>query len=196
MPIFVRHAAALAAGLLLSACGAGAGDGAAPPDTAAATRPADTAGAQAAPAEPAALSASGFGPAQFGATPEEANAALGGNIRLGTDAAPCHVLDIRGMDGVRLMVVDGRVVRADLEGPRVATDRGARVGDSEARVRALHGDLRSMPHKYTKGKYLVALPLAPADTMRRLVFETDSAGTVTAIRGGLFPQVEWVERCG
>ena len=99
------------------------------------------------------------------------------------------------MPGVGLMVVDGRVVRADVDSAAPATDRGARVGDTEARVRELHGAVRSMPHKYGNGKYLVALPLAPADTLHRLVFETDSAGTVTTMRGGLYPQVEWVEGC-
>jgi hypothetical protein len=75
----------------------------------------------------------------------------------------------------------------------VATDDGARVGDSEAAIDSLYGaGVQRRPHKYTDGRYLI-VP-SPRDSALRLVFETDGA-RVTRFRAGRLPQVEWVEGC-
>lgn len=119
------------------------------------------------------------------------------------DAAPA---------GVRVMVEDGAVTRVDvLRGRTIATEEGARIGDSEARIDSLYeGRVERRPHKYTDGAYLIvradtARPLpevtepgaTPPNTRSdfRLVFETDGA-RVTQYRAGLFPAVEYVEGCG
>src|SRR5688572_3500789 len=54
-----------------------------------------------------------------------------------------------------VMFVDGLVARVDVIGGSIATEAGARVGDAEARIRALYPDARVEPHKYTDGHYLV-----------------------------------------
>jgi hypothetical protein len=101
----------------------------------------------------------------------------------------------RAPAGVAFMVVDGRVARVDVDSGAAATAEGARVGDSEERVRALYaGRVAVTPHKYTDGHYLTVRPAAPADSGHRLVFETDGK-RVTEYRAGQLPAVEWVEGC-
>lgn len=119
------------------------------------------------------------------------------------DAAPA---------GVRVMVEGGAVTRVDvLRGRTIATEEGARIGDSVARIDSLYkGRVEHRPHKYTDGAYLIvradtARPLpevtepgaTPPNTRSdfRLVFETDG-GRVTQYRAGLLPAVEYVEGCG
>ena len=77
------------------------------------------------------------------------------------------------------------------------TDRGARIGDTQARIEQLYrGRVVAMPAKYDpRGKYLVVRPIPPADSSRRIVFETDSTTRVTRYRVGREPEVEWVEGC-
>jgi hypothetical protein len=108
----------------------------------------------------------------------------------------CGFVQPRGApDGVTLMVENGRVVRADVTSGSAKTAEGAGIGDTEARILELYPGLRSGPHKYTPGSYLVVLPNAPADTLHRYVFETDGV-RVTRFRAGVFPPVEYVEGCG
>lgn len=97
--------------------------------------------------------------------------------------------------GVRLMVERDTLVRIDVDSNLVATDSGARVGDSEAAVIArYHGQLRVEPHKYTgpEGHYLIFSPIG--DTLHRIIFETDGK-RVTTMRSGRRPAVEYVEGC-
>jgi hypothetical protein len=93
------------------------------------------------------------------------------------------------------MVEGGRLVRIEVREGATPTAEGARIGDTEERVLSLYPDARRMPQKYTSGSYLVVLPDAPGDTLSRYVFETDSQ-RVTGYRAGVFPPVEYVERCG
>jgi len=95
--------------------------------------------------------------------------------------------------GVSIMAEGRRIVRADVRSGDTATPEGARIGDTEQRILLLYPSARRVPHKYTAGSYLVVLP-APADTLRRYVFETDGE-RVTVFRAGLYPPVEYVEGC-
>lgn len=56
------------------------------------------------------------------------------------------------------------------------------------------GFVEVQPHKYTDGHDLVITPRNPADSTLRIVFETDGQ-KVKAFRGGLVPQVQYVEGC-
>lgn len=174
-----------AAGLLLAACTTRD----VPADRAASRPPADTAPA-AHPAD-STPSPTGWqvgprsaGPVQFGVTP-----ASGGD--------GCHYTVPAGAPaGLRFMAEAGHIVRADVDSGGPATDRGARVGMSEADILRLYPEgLRSMPHKYEPaGHYLVFTPPG-ADSGFRVVFETDGQ-RVTTYRAGVEPAVEYVERCG
>ena len=102
----------------------------------------------------------------------------------------CVYAKVPAAPGLLVMLFAGKVVRLDVISAGIATVRGARVGDTEQRVRELYPDLQTEPHKYTDGHYLVV----DSNPGRRLVFETDGA-RVTRYRAGAVPQVDWVEGC-
>jgi hypothetical protein len=194
----------------LCACGSGDEDGAkaaadstasasAPPPSATTPAPAPAPAPAGDPADPArwALRADGVGPVRVGMTVAEANDALGGGLDRTSGLEACdYVRPKAGPAGVSLMVENGRVVRVDVrDSARVSTSAGVLPGESEARVREAYPGVRVQPHKYDdRGHYMVVIPGAPADTLHRLVFETDGT-KVTSMRGGLFPAVEYVEGC-
>ena len=96
----------------------------------------------------------------------------------------------RGFRDVSFMFTDGTLARIDVTGKSYSTAEGARVGDTEARLKRLYKNrVVVTPHKYTDGHYL---------TVKRgkfaYVFETDGK-RVTQFRAGKFPEVEYVEGC-
>lgn len=137
----------------------------------------------------------GVGPVRVGTTADVAMQALGSKYEPTAEPA-CEIISSSNLPrGVSLMAVDGRVVRVDVTEGTTATAAGARIGDTEARVRELYGArVQEMPHKYTDGEYLVVRAAEPADSALRIVFETDGQ-KVLRYRSGTEPQVEWVEGC-
>jgi hypothetical protein len=108
----------------------------------------------------------------------------------------CNYVFVDGApDSVLFMVEGRRLVRIDVLGGATTTLEGAQVGDTEAHILQLYPTTSRTPHKYTDGFYLIVIPGAPADTMHRYVFETDGH-QVTMYRAGIYPPVEYVERCG
>ena len=93
--------------------------------------------------------------------------------------------------------VDGRPVEVDIgDKSRITTQEGAKIGDTEARIKALYPNVEVTGHKYVpKGHYLMVKPTDPKLANYRLIFETDG-DRVTYIRSGRLPEVEWLERCG
>jgi hypothetical protein len=110
----------------------------------------------------------------------------------------CAYLAVAGIPaGMRTMWVAATLARIDIGAPKLATDRGAKIGDKAAKIESLYrGRVTTMPAKYDpRGKYLVIHPPPFADSTRRIVFETDSTTRVTRYRVGREPEVEWVEGC-
>lgn len=142
------------------------------------------------------LRADGIGPLRVGMTVAEADRAVGGLDRTAGLEACDYVRPKRGPAGVSFMVEEGRIARVDVgDSARVMTVAGIRPGESETAARQAYPQARVQPHKYDdRGHYLVVLPAAPADTLHRIVFETDGR-VVTTMRGGLYPAVEYVEGC-
>ncbi|MFA6165505.1 MAG: hypothetical protein WC700_02740 [Gemmatimonadaceae bacterium] len=144
------------------------------------------------------LSARGFGPLVAGTTAVDAIQATGGRLSLPPAASPgqCEYATWDAAPaGVKVMFEDGVLVRIDVIAPGIATEEGLAVGNSAARADSLYGaTAMRRPHKYEEGEYLIVQPLAPADTMHRLVVEV-VGGTVTRFQVGRFPQVEYVEGC-
>ena len=140
----------------------------------------------------------GLGPLVVGATFAEASGALGGALAraANSDTLACDYARWRGGPvGVTVMVDSGRVARVEVDSGTIATAEGARIGDDEARIRALYpGRVTKSPHKYTDGHYLTVRPAQASDTTHLIVFETDGQ-TVLRYRGGRKPQVEYVESC-
>jgi hypothetical protein len=137
----------------------------------------------------------GWGPIRAGASVADARAALGGQLPEPANRECDHVRPTSGPQGVLIMTVGGQVARVEVRDTTVATAAGARVGDTEARINTLYpGRVQTSPHKYVDGHYLVVRRGAGADSVYRLVFETDGQ-RVTRYRGGRLPEVEWVEGC-
>lgn len=98
-------------------------------------------------------------------------------------------------DGVNVMVVNGKIARIDVDTGAVTTEDGAKIGDSEDRLRSIYGDeLTVEPHKYIEAGHYMTVLGDSASAGKALVFETDGK-QVTSFRAGRLPEVKWVEGC-
>lgn len=144
------------------------------------------------------VTATGYGALRVGMNVRNAATALGSPepSMVGLDTACAYPKFDNQPSGMRIMVVRGNVVRLEIDSSSIATGLGARVGDSESRVKDLYGSrVVVQPHKYdSTGHYLIVKPIPPTNAGFELVFETDS-GRVTKYRAGRLPEVEWVEGC-
>lgn len=187
----MRHPAALLLAILLSACGKTHSDRTQQREPSVARTGRDTVWR---------VSFDALGPIRTGSPLAAFRAAVGAPPRSGSapGSEGCEYVGIpeSALTGdVRFMVVNDTVVRVDVDSASVTTIWGDRVGDAEAAVLARHrGGIRVEPHKYTgpEGHYLIVDP--SADTLHRLIFETDGR-RVTRYRAGLRPYVDWVEGC-
>ena len=142
------------------------------------------------------VSSDRFGPVRVGMTLPQASKALG--VRVGRDAGSdgdgCYYASPEsGYEGVAFMMSGPRIVRIDVRSSRYATDRGARVGDSEARIKRLYkGEYKVSRHKYFEaGRYI---EVEVKGGRYSIIFETDGK-RVTTYRVGRPEQVGYVERC-
>lgn len=184
MSLIGRRARALAAGVWALACGCQ-------------SRPADTAGApMGAAAAHWSVTLEAAGPVRFGMTAAEASAAVGaapGNTAP-ADSACSYWLPQGAPAGLRFMLENGIVVRADVDSAGVTTIGDLRVGSPvESVVVALGPSLQVSPHKYQWEVGWRSLSFSD-DSTHRLVFEVDSH-VVRTWRAGLLPAVEYVEGC-
>lgn len=144
-----------------------------------------------------AVSGDGFAGVKFGMKVADAERALGHRLKsLGEAEGNCSYVEPEGAyKGLAFMVLDGVIARLDVqETSDIATDAGAKIGDSEQHVLELYkGRTRVEPHHYTgpQGHYVLVLG---SDGKAQIVFETD-AGKVVSYRAGRQPEVEWVEGC-
>ena len=148
-------------------------------------------------AEPWTIRVDGVGPIRYGMALADARAALRDSLIVTPPAGECGFTVPRGAPaGVRFMVEQGKIVRVDVDSSGVRTAAGAEVGMSEADARGRYPvGLRVQPHKYdTKGRYQVLQVTQPADSARRLIFETDGQ-RVVRYRAGITPAVQYVEGC-
>jgi hypothetical protein len=98
-------------------------------------------------------------------------------------------------EGVSVMVVRGKIARIDVDTGSVTTEEGAKIGDTEDRIKSIYGeDLQIQPHKYITGGHYLIVPGDSASAGKAIVFETDGQH-VTMFRGGRQPEVQWVEGC-
>ena len=135
----------------------------------------------------------GFGPVKVGMKVSAASKALGipfTELEKGND---CHYANPKRLfKDVGFMVVNGRIARIDVDTRGYATVAGAKIGDTEARIRRLYkGKVAVSPHKYTDGHYLT---VQVNGGKFGIVFETDGK-RVTYIRAGKSPEFGYVEGC-
>ncbi len=146
-----------------------------------------------------AVTDSGAGVLRIGMTRDQLALDLHASVPKHTRAdSGCAYLAIPGIPaGMRTMWVAATLARIDVGAAKLTTDRGAKIGDKQKKIDTLYrGRISAMPAKYDpRGKYLIVRPAPPADSSRRIVFETDSSTKVTRFRVGREPEVEWVEGC-
>lgn len=143
------------------------------------------------------IRASGWGRIHFGMTVDEMQHVRPDLVIHAKAEETCYHVraggdTLGGRPGILLMIVDERVVRVEVDDTVTITAAGARVGDTEERIKQLYpGQVHSQPHKYVDGHYLIVYG---GDGAYRIVFETDGT-RVTRYRAGRYPEVEWIEGC-
>ncbi len=148
------------------------------------------------PATSWAVTENGIGKLRAGMTVADAKAAYPSFSVPAGDPSACSYAKMNGLpSGVAVMVEAGKVARVEVRSGSVATSTGARIGDTEAKIKSLYpNQVAVTPHKYeATGHYLTVTPSGSANN--RIIFETDGK-RVTNYRAGARPQVEYVERCG
>jgi len=146
------------------------------------------------------LNEDGLGPVQIGMTLDEAVSM--GLLNERPDIKPaCDFVYPAVGSGVPsdagVMVVKGKVARIDVDTGSVTTEDGAKIGDTEDRVKSIYGeDLEVRPHKFIEGGHYLVVKGDSASAGKEIVFETDAGGKVIMFRAGRVPEVEWVEGCG
>ena len=140
----------------------------------------------------------GIGPIRAGMTVAEAAQAMGGGFGAppGYNGGCGYAALTKAPRGLAVMLENNKVARVEIRSGSIPTSVGAKIGDTEARIKSLYGArVTSTPAKYDpKGHYLTVTP-TDKNAPYRIVFETDGK-VVTNYRSGQLPAVEYVERCG
>ena len=141
-----------------------------------------------------------LGPVTLGMTVEEAVAASGLALsqdfgRASTDNC-YYVTAGAALPGVAFMVVDGAVVRVEINAPSViATRSGVRIGTPESSVREVYPDnIQQANDAVSEGQALAFVPNDEADADYRIYFAIDG-GEVSSYRLGIRPAVDNLLGC-
>lgn len=140
------------------------------------------------------LSFSSFGPVKVGMTVRQASKAMGVPLvrEQGYEETCYYVSPKSGFKDVAFMVTNGRIARIDITEKGHATNRGAKVGDTEARIRSLYrGMVKVSKHPYVDGHYL---RVDMKGGRFSIIFETDGK-RVTSFRAGKAEEVGYIEGC-
>lgn len=143
------------------------------------------------------LGMGGIGPIRAGMTVEQVLALADfPGIERKQAAGECWYLRYHGGGSdFDLMIIGDKVVRVELKGTsKLHTFSGARIGTTESALAAMYGaGLDVQPHKYDPAGHTITLKSSGGDFGLR--FET-SGGKVTAIQGGPWEHLNYVEGCG
>jgi hypothetical protein len=136
----------------------------------------------------------GVGPVKIGMTLAELSATLHQELskeEFGSDN--CIYVHAQGHDSLSFMIIDGRLVRVDVDARGVSTSTGIQVGDAEAQVRKVYGPrVKVTAHQYVdSGHYLT---VRSADGLYGVRFVTDK-GKITAFYAGKYDAIQYVEGC-
>lgn len=136
----------------------------------------------------------GIGSLRAGMSLDEAQVVMRNGLVVPAKLEACDYIKPRtGLEGVAIMVENETVSRVDITSRDIATVAGARIGDTEEKIKSLYaGQVQVKPHKYTDGHYLVVTQKGGGNN--RIVFETDGK-KVLRYRSGRLPAVEYVEGC-
>jgi hypothetical protein len=133
----------------------------------------------------------GFGRLKVGLTRAKIERRTGRRLRFAYNTGSCAIWSIRGVRGLGIMTIRGRLARVDAHRGTWRTSEGIQIGDTEQEIRERYPRLRTAPHPYVPdGQYLIV-----RGAKRRVVFETDGNDRVTSFRGGRVPPVMYIEGC-
>lgn len=141
------------------------------------------------------VTAAGIGGVRAGMSVEEANVILGNSLAIPAKLQECdYVRPKTTPTNLTFMVEKNEISRVEIRpGSDISTVAGAKIGDSEDRIKSLYPGVEVRPAKYDSGHTLVVTPKGGGNN--RIVFETDGK-KVTKYRSGRLPAVEYVEGCG
>ena len=103
----------------------------------------------------------GIGSVQVGMTVAQASQAVGTKlVREGYGNYQCSYYKLQnGTKDIGFMVTNGRIARVDVSKGSISTASGARIGDTEARIKALYpGQIKVSRHAYNCLLYTSELP--------------------------------------
>jgi hypothetical protein len=133
----------------------------------------------------------GFGRLKVGLNRAKIERRTGRKLRFSYNTGSCAIWGIRGVRGLAIMTIRGRLARVDAYRGTWRTSTGIRIGDTEQEIRERYQRLRTEPHPYDPdGQYLIV-----RGANRRVVFETNGDDEVTNFRGGRVPPVMYIEGC-
>jgi outer membrane protein assembly factor BamE (lipoprotein component of BamABCDE complex) len=136
-----------------------------------------------------------FGSVKIGMTLPQAAKVLGVRVTrdAGYDGNECYYASPkRGFKDVAFMMSGQRIVRIDIDNKEYATDRGAKIGGSEASIKRIYkGMYKVSPHPYVDGHYI---EVKMKGGKYSIIFETDGK-RVTSFRAGRSPEVGYIEGC-
>jgi hypothetical protein len=140
----------------------------------------------------------GLAPAEAGQTLQQVESTLGAPLQALPPPAKadgdCQKRAAASQPGVVYIVDKVIVTRVETRDARYATVSGVRVGDDAAKAQRVYGKrLTVTPHIYfAKGK---TMAVYSPDRKFALVMESNDAGRIITLRGGLVPAVEYLEGC-
>jgi hypothetical protein len=133
-----------------------------------------------------------YGLVNFGGKLEAIVKKVGEKAKGETDDRECDFVTFKKYPGIKFMVEDGIVTRADAISPQIQNKLQIRIGTSMEEVKRRYPTVEVKPHKYEEtGHYLI---FKSQDGKRAILFE-EGNGKVTDTRAGVEPSVEYVEGC-
>jgi hypothetical protein len=137
------------------------------------------------------LTRHGFGRLKVGLNRTKIERRTGRKLVFSYNTGSCAIWAIRGVRGLSIMTIRGRLARVSVGMGSWRTSLGVRLGDTEDVVASRYPRLRRQQHPYDpEGEYLIV-----RGPKRRVVFETDGDDRVTSFRGGRVPEVMYIEGC-
>ena len=134
-----------------------------------------------------------FGNIKVGMTVAQASQALGTELVAPDGKSECYYVQPKqGFRGVGFMVISGKIARIDIASKEYATDKGAKIGDTEEKIKSLYKGIRVFPNTYDETQN--DMKVFSADENYLIIFETDGK-IVTGFRVGQAEEVGWTEGC-
>lgn len=138
------------------------------------------------------LSEKSYGPVTFGSSLKKIEKRVGEIATGETGNKGCDFVTFKKFPGIKFMVEDGIVTRADAVLPGIKNKLEIKKGTSLEEVKRRYPEVEVKPHKYDPtGHYLI---FKSKDGKRAILFE-EGDGKITDTRAGIEPSVEYVEGC-